>query len=180
MPPQQLFLRAWPAARTPSPPPSPSLSQPPQQQQQSQRNNGAPSAAASSGNGREARLSYPYPDRGTPDGRGGRGGGPGPGNGAAGGRGAGASGRWHGPRCSAGPTGGNSGVGTTSASLIHACRRHRTACPNLVRYCRISFSVRAPGQSHCPRYPNPFIPTSPPTHSTRSVACLHSNRQTTE
>ena len=33
---------------------------------------------------------------------------------------------------------------------IHACRWHRTACPNLVRYRRISFSVRAPGQSHCP------------------------------
>ena len=62
-----------------------------------------------------ARFSYRYPGRGAPDARGGRGGGRGPGNGAAGGRGEGGSGRRNGPRCSAGPTRGNRGVGTTSA-----------------------------------------------------------------
>ena len=45
--------------------------------------------------------------------------------------------------------------GPLQLSWIHACRWDRTACPNLVRYHRISFSVRVPGQSHCPRYPIP-------------------------
>ena len=63
--------------------------------------------------------------------------------------------------------------GPLQLSRIHARRWHRAACPNLVRYRRISFSVRAPGQWHCPRYSNLFIPTFPPTHPTHPVACLH-------
>ena len=72
-----------------------------------------------------------------------------------------------------GRPGGIAEWGRLQLSRIHACRWHWTACPNLFRYPRISLSVRAPGQSHCPRYPNPFIPTSPPTHPTCPDAYLH-------
>ena len=78
-----------------------------------------------------------------------------------------------GPAAERGRPGGIAEWGPLQLSRIHACRWHQTACPNLVRYRRISSSVRAPGQSHYPRYQNPFIPTSPPTHPTCPVACLH-------
>ena len=53
-----------------------------------------------------------------------------------------------GPAARQGRPGGIAEWGPLQLSRIHACRWHRTACPNLVRYRRISFSVRAPGQSH--------------------------------
>ena len=58
-------------------------------------------------------------------------------------------------------------------SRTHAFRLHRTACPILVQYRRICFSVRTPGQLHCPRYLNPFFPTFLPAHPIRPVVCLH-------
>ena len=78
-----------------------------------------------------------------------------------------------GPAAQRGQPGGIAEWEPLQLSRIHACRLHRTACPNLVRYRRICFSVRAPEQPHCPRYLNPFIPTFLPTHPTRPVVCLH-------
>ena len=78
-----------------------------------------------------------------------------------------------GPAAQRGRPGGIAEWGPLQLSRIHACRWHRTSCPNLVRYRRISSSVRAPGQSRCPRYSNPFIPKFPPTHPTHPVAYLH-------
>ena len=63
--------------------------------------------------------------------------------------------------------------GPHQLSRIQACRWRRTVCPNLIRYRRISFSMRPPGQPQCPRYLNPFIPTFLPTHPTHPVVFLH-------
>ena len=169
MPPQRLFLRAWPSARIPSlPPPPPSLSLatrnnnssrsvtterlPPLQAPVTEGWRGLATTTQAverrTVGGRAVedvdRATEPLVDmvRGVRD------------DGGA-------------------PPGEIAEGGPLQLSRIHASRWHRTACPNLVRYRRISFSVRAPGQSHCPRYANPFIPTFPPTHPTHPVACLH-------
>ena len=176
MPPQRLFLRAWPAARIPPPPPPPTLPPlsrsrrsrrssrrvtterlPPLQAPGTERWRGLATttqAVESWTVGWGAvegvdRATEPLVDvvRGVWD------------NGT-------------GPAAQRGRPGGMAEWGL-QLSRIHACRWHRTACPDLVRYRRISFSVRTPGQSHCPRYLNPFIPTFPPTHPTHPVACPH-------
>ena len=176
MPPQRLFLRAWPAARSPPLPPPPFL--PPFRNSRS--NSSSPSGASE-------RLP-PLQAPGTKGWRGlasairaveGRTLGGGKIEGADRAteplvdvvRGVRDDGT--GPAAQRGRPGGIVEWRPLQLSRIHACRWHRTVCPNLVRYRRISFSVRAPGQSHCPRYPNPFIPTYPPSHPTCPVVCLH-------
>ena len=176
MPPQRLFLRAWPAARSPPLPPPHFL--PPFRNSRS--NSSSPSGASERlpplqapgtkgwrglasairavegrtlGGGKiegADRATEPLVDvvRGVRD-------------------------YGTGPAAQRGRPGGIVEWRPLQLSRIHACRWHRTVCPNLVRYRRISFSVRAPGQSHCPRYPNPFIPTYPPSHPTCPVVCRH-------
>ena len=176
MPPQRLFLRAWPAARSPPLPPPPLLPLsrnrrsnsssrsvamerlPPLQAPGTEGWRGLATATQAverrtlgEGEVEDAdRATEPLVDvvRGVRD----------DGTGTAAQR---------------GRPGGIAEWGPLQLSRIHACRWHRTACPNLVRYRRISFSVRAPGQSHCPRYPNSFIPAYPPSHTICPVVCQH-------
>ena len=174
MPPQRLFLRAWPAARIPPPPPPipPSLSQPQQQQQQLQHNNEAPPAAPSSGNGRVARFSYHHASRGTPDGRGHaledvdrateplvdvvRG-----------------FGMMVRARCSAGPTRGTSGVGTTSAFSDPRMSVAPDGAPQPGLVSQGLFFGESSATAALPPIPEPVYPDVLPTRPTHPVVCLH-------